>query len=173
MSKKLSVDDLEGLVAAVQLLEDKAEIRATLERYWFGEDRCSPTTVASVFTPEATYGAIQGREAIRTRMHALTQYDSMQHCFASSEITVDGDTATADTMAIGFNVGRDAEGEQRCLVRGLRYRDSLVRTDDGWLITERSGWDEPRSGHDTFWQFEGVTTSVWHPAVEGARPATD
>jgi SnoaL-like domain len=163
MSKKLSVDDLEAVVAEVQVQRDKAEIRATLERYWFGEDRCDADIVASAVTENARYGALRGQDHIRTVMKGLDAYDSMQHCFASSKIEIDGDTAVADTMGVGFNTGKTDDGEQRCLVRGLRYIDRLVRTEDGWLIDERGGHDQPDHGHDTFWQFEGVTTEVWHP----------
>jgi SnoaL-like domain len=164
MAKKLSADDLEALAAEVQLLKDKAEIRETLDRYWFGEDRGDPDIVASAFAEDASYGAMRGHDEIRRVMTGLDAYDSMQHCFASSKIEVDGDTATADTMAVGFNVGKDDTGEERCLVRGLRYIDELARTDDGWVITRRRGHDDPGHGHDTFWQFEGVTTAVWHPS---------
>ncbi|MBV9661854.1 MAG: nuclear transport factor 2 family protein [Acidimicrobiales bacterium] len=167
MSKKVSASDLEGFAAEVQLLKDKAEIRATLDRYWFGEDRCDPGIVASAFTEDAHYGTMHGHDDIRKVMKGLEAYDSMQHCFASSNIDIDGDNATADTMAVGFNVGPNDNGEQRVLVRGLRYIDELVRTDDGWVIKRRRGHDEPEHGHDTFWQFEGVTTEVWHPK---ARP---
>jgi len=162
MARKLSADDLEALVAEVQLLKDKAEIRETIDRYWFGEDRCDPDIVASAVAEDANYGAMHGHNEIRRAMTALDAYDSMQHCFASS-VEVDGDTATADTMAVGFNVGKDDTGEQRCLVRGLRYIDELARTEDGWVITRRRGHEDPGHGHETFWQFEGTTTAVWHP----------
>jgi uncharacterized protein (TIGR02246 family) len=162
-SRRLSADHLEGLVAAVQELKDKAEIREVIDRYWFGEDRFDPEIVASAFTPDAHYGKLQGRDAIRKVMESLSLYESMQHSFASSNIRVDGDAAEADTMAIGFNVGPDADGDQRVLVRGLRYLDQLVRTEDGWQIAQRTGADAPDHGHDTYWQFEGVVTPVWHP----------
>jgi SnoaL-like domain len=163
MRAKLSVDDLEAVVAEVQLIRDKAEIRETLDRYWFGEDRCEADIVISTFIEVARYGGIRGHEDIRSVMQALRAYDSLHHCFASSKIEVDGDTATADTMAVGFALATNDAGEQRCLVRGMRYIDRLVRTESGWLIAERCGHDSPDHGHDTFWQFEGMPTEVWHP----------
>jgi hypothetical protein len=169
MTREISAEAFDALVAEVQLLKDKTEIRETLDRYWFGEDRCDPDAVASAFTEDARYGTLESKDEIRSRMQwGLPLYDSMQHCFASSKVEIDGDRATADTMAIGFNVGPNDDGEQRVLVRGLRYVDELVRTDDGWAIARRGGHDEPDHGHDTFWQFEGVTTDVWHPQG-GAR----
>ncbi len=170
MATKVSAMDLEALAAEVQLLKDKADIRATLDRYWFGEDRGVPEIVQSAFVPDSFYGARRGPEVILERGHGLELYDTMQHCFASSTIQVDGDTATADTMAVSFCVGRTDEGEQRCMVRGLRYIDKLVRTEqNGWLITDRRGFDEPDHGHDTLWQFEGVTNTPWHPKPHSER----
>ena len=37
----------EALFEQMQLLKDKAEIRETLERYWYGEDRCAPEPLAA------------------------------------------------------------------------------------------------------------------------------
>ena len=166
MAQKLSVDDLAGLVKEVQLLKDKAEIRETLTRYWFGVDRREPAVAASVMTPDGHYGNLHGREELeRLMQRALPGYECLQHCFASSEIEVAGDTATADTMAVGFALGDNADGERRVFARGLRYVDTLVRTEEGWRITERVGSDDREVGHDTFWQFEGVATDIWHPKV--------
>jgi hypothetical protein len=156
-------DELNALKAEIRLLKDKAEIRETLDLYWFGEDRLDPDTVTMAFTGDAAYGGLRGHDDIRRVMEGLKAHDTMQHCFASSRIEVDGDSARADTMAIGFNVGPDDQGQQVCLVRGLRYVDDLVRTENGWKIRRRRGHDDPNAGHDTLWQFEGVTTPVWYP----------
>jgi hypothetical protein len=165
MAGKLSADDLETLVREVQLLKDKAEIRETLNRYWFGVDRREPAVVASAFAPDGHYGNLDRDELEHLMAWALPEYECLQHCFASSEIQVDGDTATADTMAIGFGLGDNADGERTVFARGLRYVDKLVRTDDGWKITERAGHDDRNVGHDTFWQFEGLATEIWHPGA--------
>lgn len=169
MAQKISADDLQALAAELQALKDRVEIRETIERYWYGEDRCAPAVVASVFTPDARYGMIRGRDEVERVMAGggLAAYDAMAHCFGSSRIEVDGDTATADTMAIGFDVGRNDDGERVCMVRGLRYVDTLVRTEHGWQISSRSGYDDLDFGHDTFWQFEGPTTELWHPTPPG------
>lgn len=170
MGEKLSVDDLETLVREVQLLKDKAEIRETLNRYWFGVDRRDPAMVASAFTPDAHYGNLHSRDELEGLMAlALPGYECLQHCFASSEIEVDGDTARADTMAVGFGLGANADGERRVFARGMRYVDTLERTEDGWKITERVGHDDRDVGHDTFWQFEGVATDIWHPTANEPR----
>jgi SnoaL-like domain len=127
-------------------------------------------TVAMAFTGDAEYGGPRGRDDILQLMEGLKAHDSMQHCFASSRIEVDGDSARADTMAVGFNVGPDDVGQQVCLVRGLRYIDDLVRTEDGWRTRRRRGHDHPDAGHDTLWQFEGVTTPVWYPKCRSSPP---
>ena len=172
MTRNRSAEELEALFEQMQLLKDKADIRETLERYWYGEDRCAPDIVASVFTVDARYGKIRGRDGVQRVMSGggLAAYDSMQHCVGSSRIVVDGDTATADTMAIGFDVGEDRDGERVCFVRGLRYIDKLVRTTDGWEIAERSGYDDVDFGHDTCWQFEAKTTELFQPQPADGMP---
>jgi SnoaL-like domain len=163
-------DELDALKAEIQLLKDKAEIREVLDLYWFGEDRLDPDTVATAFTRDAEYGGLQGHEEILGAMEGLRAHDTMQHCFASSRIEVDGYLARADTMAVGFNVGLDDQDQQVCLVRGLRYIDDLVRTGNGWKIRRRRGHDHPDAGHDRLWQFQSRQSfSLAHVSSRG-RP---
>ena len=56
---------------------------------------------------------------------------------ASSQIKVDGDTATSRTMLFNPMVYQRKDGEKQVFFCGLWYRDQLVRTDKGWRIKDR------------------------------------
>jgi ketosteroid isomerase-like protein len=144
-------------------LIDKAAIREVIDRYWAGEDRNDVDLVLSAFTGDAVYGRLRGHDGIRTAMAGLGAYAGMHHVVSSQLIEVDGDTARADTMALGFCRTRDDGEGARILVRGLRYLDDLVRTDGGWKIRHRRGVDAAESGHDSYWQSDMTVVPYWGP----------
>jgi SnoaL-like domain len=155
MATELQQDEL-------RLMADKIAIREVLDRYWAGEDRCDPDIVCSAFAEDAEYGGGKGLDHIRSVMKGLEAYAGMHHVISSQLIEVDGDTAIADTMALGFcQTKPESEGGSRVLVRGLRYRDEMVRTDDGWKILRRGGFGG--GGHDTPWQADLSVVPYWGP----------
>ena len=72
---------------------------------------------------------------------------AQQHLLGNYGIALDDDRATASTYVHATQIqGEEAGGG--VLVTGGIYRDALVRTDDGWRITERemqSLWREQRA----------------------------
>jgi hypothetical protein len=117
----------------------------------------------SCFTPDATFGDLVGHDAIRSLMEGVHYFQRCYVVGGSQRITVDGDTATADTQAVGFVLrtdGGDINNRGRVMVQGVRYNDQLVRTSEGWKIKTRVGFEDPSSGHDTTWQFDTASTPI-------------
>jgi len=65
------------------------------------------------------------------------------HLMANTLVTIDGDTAHAETQGVAF-LASAALGT--VVTRGLRYSDDLRREADGWRITRRV--------HRSIWQTE-------------------
>lgn len=65
------------------------------------------------------------------------------HLMADTLVTIDGDTAHAETQAVAY-LASGALGT--VVTRGLRYSDDLRRTDEGWRISHRV--------HRCIWQTE-------------------
>jgi uncharacterized protein (TIGR02246 family) len=70
------------------------------------------------------------------------------HLMSNTLVTVDGDTAHAETQGVAFLA---SPGLGTVVTRGLRYSDDLRRTADGdWRISHRvhrSIWQTEASGH--------------------------
>jgi len=75
---------------------------------------------------------------------------------ASQTVTVTGDTTTADSFAVAHLILEEGP----ILVRGLRYRDRLVR--------ERSGWRIARREHQALWQYNAESVVPQVPGEPGA-----
>jgi hypothetical protein len=146
-----------------QLSMDKDAIREVIDRYFFGEGRMDVDVIMSCFTPDAIFGKAVGEDEVRSVLQGIS-YD--QSCFvlgASQQITIDGDTADADTQAVGFAYRTDGGGAGRpgrVMVQGVRYKDKFVRTQHGWKIKSRTGFDAPERGHDFLWQFDAASVPI-------------
>jgi ketosteroid isomerase-like protein len=136
----------ESLNARAARLLDEQEVRDTCMRYWAAWDRRDLDLYLSAFTPDATVSLFGGKMETRIADTAAKgklegKHEHSFHAPSSQVVRVTGDTATADTMVLGFLVG-----EKEVLVRGLRYLDDLERTPEGWRITRRQ--------HFTLWQYD-------------------
>jgi len=137
--------------ATLRLLRDRAEIHDLLVRYSNAIDDREFERLRDCFTADAvaTYNGQQlapGVEAIIEYVSVLRRLRETMHVIGHSLIEVDGDRATADTALVAYLV--DATGEhETVIVRGLRYRDQLVREAAGWRIRRRV--HEPRLMYTT------------------------
>jgi hypothetical protein len=112
------------------IVERLAEVAAALdERDW--------TALGAAFTPDARGYSVTGREAIvaRVREH-LGGCGPSQHLLGNVRVVVDGDTATSRTYGRVYHVGlgERAGAFSECIGE---YRDSWVRTAEGWLMSGR------------------------------------
>jgi 3-phenylpropionate/cinnamic acid dioxygenase small subunit len=129
---------------SLQQISDRIEIDDLLIRYTVAIDTKDWELLDMVFTPDAkvdytTSGGIKGDypEVRAWLAKALALFDMTQHLISNSVVRIDGDTATARTMV--FNpMGRDdGKGGLSLFYVGAWYDDKLVRTPEGWRITER------------------------------------
>lgn len=50
---------------------------------------------------------------------------------------IEGDRASGETYSIGYHYQAAEDASQRIVANPIRYRDSYVRTDDGWRFEQR------------------------------------
>lgn len=125
-------------------LEDKALIRETLLQYAAGVDRKDWPLMTACFTDDCT-GVWNGVELNGTQ--AIVEYinqaasnfsiRSSAHMFTNIYVELDGDGAHSETYGLAYLVG-EKDGDTFLRLRGLRYRDELVRHDGRWRIRHRN-----------------------------------
>lgn len=126
---------------AVQRLVDQQAIADLLVRYTSALDDKDWPRLESCFTSDPVFvhpgGRLDGFSAILARTSgALEPLDATQHLLGNVVVAVDGDTATAGSYFQAQHVRVGTPGGDTYLIAGS-YADVLVRTDDGWRITER------------------------------------
>lgn len=136
---------------------DRQLIRECAEQYFHGVDTRDPELILDCFTPDCRYEfvtdavSLAGAEVAATFRGVFAKdppagAKATTHVFANQQVTLQGDTAQASTMAIAFLL-EDPSAPGEVQMRGLRYDDSLVRVEDGWRITHRR--------HSVLWQSAG------------------
>jgi len=128
-----------------QQISDQIEISQVLNRYFRAIDTKDWDLLDDVFTPDArlhytTPGEI-GTTYAKMKPIFATFTDSfafMQHSPSQIVIDVDGDAATSSNNLRAIHVQETHAGEQNTWVVYGCYRDVLVRTPEGWRVSERS-----------------------------------
>jgi hypothetical protein len=112
-------------------------------RYAAAVDRKDWPLMATCFTTDCTgvWNGVEldGVDAIVTYINgaaSLFTVRNSMHMLTNVYVELDGDTATCETYAFSSLVG-DSDGEIFLRLRGLRYRDVLVRQGGDWLIKHR------------------------------------
>lgn len=147
---------------------ERQAIRELIGRYFYGVDSRNHKLVLSCFTDDAVYEFVLERQAFRGRSElarlfpgADGTHDKPQmtsHVLSCHSIIVNRDCATADIFAVAHLVN-GAAGDNRILIRGLRYMDDVRRTGSGWRIARRR--------HQSLWQFAAEQMS---PDMSGKIP---
>lgn len=131
------------------MADDLSLIQQVLVRYANAIDELDFDALATVFTPDAraSYGGgpwLEGLAAIVDYVSPLHSFAASFHLMGNMQIDVDGDRARATTRSLTHLIAADGVLH----ARALRYRDQLIRTSDGWRITERV--------HTAQWMWEGT-----------------
>jgi hypothetical protein len=128
----------------VEELSDRLEIQDLITAYSYAIDFHRFDDLDAIFTTDGTLdltatGGIAGplREVKQWLASVLVNFAGHQHLVATSEVTLDGDIATARSLCHN-PMYVDDKGTQRVLVVGLWYLDTFTRTEDGWRIATRS-----------------------------------
>jgi ketosteroid isomerase-like protein len=127
----------------LQAIVDRIEIDDLLTRYATAVDEKDWDLYATCFTPDAYIdytqaGGIKGKFAeVRDWLaRTMPMFPMSQHVVANRVIQVNGDEATA--RSIFYNPMALPDGDsQKVWIEGGYYNDKLIRTPDGWRITER------------------------------------
>ncbi len=132
------------MTMTLQQISDRIEINDLLVRYSHAIDTRDFDALDDVFTADAfidysPMGGAKGNLAeIKEFLNSAMQlFSGFQHMIGNSMIELDGDTATGRTICHNPMVLDRGNGETHVFYCGLWYLDKLVRTADGWRISER------------------------------------
>ncbi len=128
---------------------DRLAIRDLVEGYAHCADRRDAKGQMSLFTADTHFVVymnakdpkpsqeLHSREALAPVFAALNQYDATTHFIGQSTITsLTSDRATGEAYCLAHHVTVDG-GHRRLMVASLRYLDTYVKIDGGWLFSER------------------------------------
>jgi len=130
----------------LQEISDRLEIEDLLVDYCHAIDFRDWEALDAIFTPDAIIdytelGGSRGNlaETKAFLAQAMPMFESFQHMISTSKITFDGDTASGRTILHNPMVlPAKSEGDKpHVFFCGLWYRDTFVRTSDGWRISSR------------------------------------
>lgn len=136
---------------SIQQISDQLEIQSLLTRYCTSIDSKEFDSLDTVFTPDAfiDYTASGGTKGVFPQVKAwlaevLAMFSMTQHIIANFEISVNGDKATS--RCVFYNPMQFAQPEETkpMFWVGGYYNDKLIRTPNGWRITQRieeMSWD--------------------------------
>jgi len=121
---------------------DRAAIREVQVRYATGLDRCDFAMVRACFMEDvqASYNGLvlePGVDAVIAYVRGVELLRSTMHSVTNVIADIDGETAEVETTTVAYLVRDDEGGGQTIIVRGLRYRDRMIRRDGTWLIQHR------------------------------------
>ena len=152
----------------LQPLVDRADITSALMRYAQAIDRGDLEAASRCFADDAT-ASYEGNDVGPGRDTILAYFKggarslpsdkrtiSSMHFIGNVLIELDGDVAHVESYMLA-HLFRGTDTPNEMLIRGLRYLDLFVRTQDGWQIQHRV--------HTADWMLQGTPTF----AIERAR----
>jgi hypothetical protein len=135
------------------LLLDKLACRTLMETYAYAEIRRDPDLFASLWTEDALFGSVHGRDNIRAA--AVGFYEKMKGISelrispAGWFVEVDGDTANGCFYIVSqLKIPQD-NGAVKILHMDATYRVEFVRSAGGWLMSRVCGEKDPSKFHDS------------------------
>jgi ketosteroid isomerase-like protein len=139
---------------------DRLAIRELVEAYAHCADRRDAKGQMSLFTadthfvvfmsakdPKPTW-ELHARDALAPIFADLNKYDATTHFAGQSTIlSLTDDKAIGEAYCLAHHV-TVAEGKRSLMIASLRYVDTFVKQDGGWLFAERRlyvDWTEERA----------------------------
>jgi ketosteroid isomerase-like protein len=150
MSKHVSISPEEAA--------DRLAIRELVEAYAHCADRRDAKVQMSLFTPDTHFVVymdanpkpsmeLHSRDELAPVFADLNQYAATMHFLGQTTIqTLTRDRGTGETYCMPHHL-TIKEGKRRLMIAALRYYDTFVKTDGGWLFAERKlyvDWIEQR-----------------------------
>ncbi len=141
MSKHASISPTEAA--------DRLAIRELVEAYAHCADRRDAKGQMALFTEDTHFVVfmnakdpkpsmdLHSRDALAPVFADLNKYDATTHFVGQSTIfTLSADRATGEAYCLAHHVTVDGE-KRRLMIASLRYYDTFVKGDGGWLFVER------------------------------------
>ena len=141
MSKHASISPTEAA--------DRLAIRELVEAYAHCADRRDAKGQMALFTEDTHFVVfmnakdptpsmdLHSRDALAPVFADLNRYDATTHFVGQSTIfTLSADRATGEAYCLAHHVTVDGE-KRRLMIASLRYYDTFVKEDGGWLFAER------------------------------------
>ncbi len=141
MSKHASISPTEAA--------DRLAIRELVEAYAHCADRRDAKGQMALFTEDTRFVVfmsakdpkpstdLHSRDALAPVFADLNKYDATTHFVGQSTIfTLSADRATGEAYCLAHHVTVDGE-KRRLMIASLRYYDTFVKEDGGWLFAER------------------------------------
>jgi hypothetical protein len=123
-------------------ISDHLEIEEVLTRYCYAVDDREWDIYRCLFTPDAVIddrvtGGIESgiEEHIQYLSKALSKVVLSQHAFSTVRIDLNGNTAQVRAHCSCPMVVKAGEADKHVFFQGLWYRNSIVRTHEGWKIS--------------------------------------
>jgi ketosteroid isomerase-like protein len=139
---------------------DRLAIRELIESYAHCADRRDAEGQMSLFTADTHFVVymnakdptpsqqLHSREALAPVFAELNNYDATTHFVGQSTIfTLTDDRGSGEAYCLAHHVTVDG-GKRHLMVASLRYLDTFVKIDGGWLFAERRlyvDWIEQRA----------------------------
>jgi hypothetical protein len=128
---------------------DRLAIRELVEAYAHYADRRDAKGQMALFTADTHFVVymnakdpkpsmdLHSRDALAPVFADLNKYDATTHFVGQSTIfTLSADRATGEAYCLAHHVTVDGE-KRRLMIASLRYYDTFVKGDGGWLFAER------------------------------------
>jgi hypothetical protein len=128
---------------------DRLAIRELIEAYAHCADRRDAKGQMALFTADTHFVVymiakdpkpsqeLHSREALAPVFAELNQYQATTHFVGQSTIfSLTRDRATGEAYCLAHHVTVNG-GKRRLMVASLRYNDTFVKMDGGWLFAER------------------------------------
>jgi hypothetical protein len=140
---------------------DRLAIRELVDTYAHCADRRLAEQQKSLFTDDTHFvvymngqgseptQVLDGRESLTPVFEDLNRYEATQHFNGQSTISLDGDRATGESYCIAHHLYTE-DGDRKLMLAHLRYGDTFVKRDGGWLFAERNlyvDWIETKPSH--------------------------
>ena len=141
MSKHASISPTEAA--------DRLAIRELVEAYAHCADRRDARGQMALFSEDTHFVVfmnakdpkpsmdLHSRDALAPVFADLNKYDATTHFLGQSTIfTLTANQATGEAYCLAHHVRVDG-GKRRLMIASLRYYDTFVKRDGGWLFAER------------------------------------
>jgi SnoaL-like domain len=128
---------------------DRLAIRELVEAYAHCADRRDAEGQMALFTADTHFVVymnakdptpsqeLHSREALAPIFADLNKYAATMHFIGQSTIlTLTDDQATGEAYTLAHHLTVEA-GKRRLMIAALRYADTFVKKDGGWLFSER------------------------------------